>query len=390
MKSINQKLFILIFLAISIASGGISVSGEISAINSKSLSVNYSIPSNSIGKDITLWYRIDNDPKWTIGVNIRAGKPMQFNAPKDGVYTFCLSFSDRDNKPAPPTTAEIAKSFRCLVDCDTPLLQITSVSYESGKITTRWNAFDANFDEKPITLYLITRYATRFIGKFANTGAAVIPADDDDFPAKIKLSAEDRAGNIQADESSIISLAQPNPTTKPASSTTRPARVKGSLYKHISVDPVKREQAEKELHRGRLFLYKNEAGLARQHFARAVELNPMLTDAHINLAELEVNQKHYPQAEDHYLRVITLDPENVKAWQGLARTKARQFKHLEAKKCLERAVKLDDNNEQSWLALGDSLWLLGQRDEARSAWKKAETIHAVPDRSVVTSAADSN
>lgn len=108
------------------------------------------------------------------------------------------------------------------------------------------------------------------------------------------------------------------------------------LEKLLLCGPHKRIRAEVHNALGYLWLRKREMAIARDHLSQAIELEPELSVAYFNMAELARMEKNLPLAETQLKNAIDLDPQYADAWLELG------FVHLENKK-LDDAESCFDN-----------------------------------------------
>jgi tetratricopeptide (TPR) repeat protein len=270
----------------------------------------------------------------------------------------------------------LSSAFRCMVDFNQPVLQIEDVNYKNGLTLVHWHAFDNNFSDRPIEIYLQSGPKETFLGKFPNKGIAIVQIDPKDLPAKIKVIALDRAGNYGIDFSkSILTAAQSGLSTKPA--TTQPVKLKIKKKFPTSEPTVAspmNPEAMREYKIAAGYRRRGDLNLALIHLKRAVKLDPKMIDARNDLAGVFNSLERYNEAADSYLLVLALDPRNIKAWQGLATVRNNQSQYQQAVGHLEKVLELDEKNIQGWISLGDAYWNLGQWNDAKSAWFKARDL----------------
>ncbi len=384
----NNVVIVVLFIAL--IGFNYSVCGEdLPSFNSRVLKIKYQIPDEMKGKNdqVALWYRINNGV-WQRGGGYPAGVPIEFTAPEDGSYEFSIEPVSK------PTEGEANRrpafsSFRCLIDFSKPAVQITDVDYRSDSVLIRWRAFDKNFSDRPIEIYLLKGTESTFLGKFPNRGAAILPIDPENLPAKIKVVAIDRAGNYGIDMSKEIVPRKWSPRDlKPPVAATRPGKEKNKLkFEPLptsrpsqKLSPAEIADAEKEYKLGTTYRLRGELNLACEHLRKAVEIKPELINANLDLGDVFNSLCRYNDAIESYLQALTYDDRNIRGWFGLAMARGRLNQYQQTMFCLEKVVELDDKNIQGWLYLGDTYWTLGQRSEAKSAWQKVRDLVASENR----------
>ena len=119
--------------------------------------------------------------------------------------------------------------------------------------------------------------------------------------------------------------------------------------------------------------------MAIAQFDRAVELDPTLLEARLNLGEVYIQTKEYDKAIAHYNEILKLYSESVKdpdakanfsqASLGLARIAIETGKADQVVPALMQGVQLNPNNIQALQILIDQLYLRQQYHDAdRAVW----------------------
>ncbi len=369
------------------------------------LQIKYQISDSAKNhKTIVLWYRhIDknNPANWKLGGTFKISEPIKFLAEKEGIYEFKLTF----DKNAPPTDNE-KDTYSVLVDTAKPLLQIKDVKFSNEQAIVRWHAFDENFGERPIEIYqIIPNAQQKFLGKFPNTGIAVISLDNVKT-SKLKLIATDLAGNytiafskqiIQPKvkkNSDIMQLSNPDakthnisqssqgtnsinkndPIEQPEKQVNAPQKEKITQNGRQLVFPKPSKQALNQFKIAKNYLTRGQIDFAKPYLLKALKLSPDFLDAKVELANILMSQGKYSQAENYFLQVIQLDAHNIKSLEALAKLNMRQGKYSQAKLYLKTILKKDKENITAMLKLGDIYWLTGDRTQAESTWKHAKEI----------------
>ena len=87
-------------------------------------------------------------------------------------------------------------------------------------------------------------------------------------------------------------------------------------------------------------------------FKKAVEMNPKLAEARLNLAALSLNNRDYKTAEENFRAVLGMQPKNYEAVIGLGVALRGNKKIDEAEAQYNAAQKLDSSNPASYFNLG--------------------------------------
>ena len=103
---------------------------------------------------------------------------------------------------------------------------------------------------------------------------------------------------------------------------------------------------------GLVELKRKKISPAISQFRAAVENNPKLVEARMNLAALSLNNRDYKTAEDNFRAVLQLQPKNYEASIGLGVALRGNKKIDEAEAQYNAAQQLDGRNPESYFNLG--------------------------------------
>jgi len=103
---------------------------------------------------------------------------------------------------------------------------------------------------------------------------------------------------------------------------------------------------------------------ARTAYERAIELNPHLTDAHVNLGRLLHEDGAPAAAEEHYRRALAVDPEHETAVFNLGVALEDLGRLRDAREAYERALELDPDNADAHYNLAGILERRGDKPGA--------------------------
>jgi Flp pilus assembly protein TadD len=103
---------------------------------------------------------------------------------------------------------------------------------------------------------------------------------------------------------------------------------------------------------GLVELRRKRISTAIGQFRKAVEMNPKLAEARMNLAALSLNNRDYKTAEENFRAVLQLQPKNYEAVIGLGVALRGNKKIDEAETQYTAAQKLDGANPSSYFNLG--------------------------------------
>ncbi len=96
----------------------------------------------------------------------------------------------------------------------------------------------------------------------------------------------------------------------------------------------------------------------------ALDLDPLLAEAHYELSELLVQEKNFEEAEKALIRTIELSPSFAPAYASYA---TFYYMIKDSEKALikaRKAVELDPESSRNYLMLGNILWQLNRSEEA--------------------------
>jgi tetratricopeptide (TPR) repeat protein/serine/threonine protein kinase len=114
--------------------------------------------------------------------------------------------------------------------------------------------------------------------------------------------------------------------------------------------------AESNLFRGLfLYSYRRDCDGAIAAFRKAIQLDPSLVDAHVQLGNALRSQNKLDEAVAAWRKAIELDPSNLAAHSGLAAVFDSQEKVEEAIACYRKLIQL---NPRSWYSNHRLAWLL--------------------------------
>jgi len=129
----------------------------------------------------------------------------------------------------------------------------------------------------------------------------------------------------------------------------------------------------------RLLRSADPAGAA-DAFGRAVELQPKLGKAWLQLGIARSRAREWEAAIAAYRRLIELEPDNAKAPNNLANVYFRQGNHEEAARWYARALEIDPDYLLATFHYGWMLRSLNRADEARQWFERCVEIEPTGDR----------
>jgi putative PEP-CTERM system TPR-repeat lipoprotein len=104
--------------------------------------------------------------------------------------------------------------------------------------------------------------------------------------------------------------------------------------------------------KGTILLARGKLGDARKAFERALEVSPGYFPATMNLASLDMAQKHFLAAHARYEKILEKEPSNIQAMMGLAKLESLSGRQSDAVTWLEHAKSLQPKAFDPNFALG--------------------------------------
>jgi tetratricopeptide (TPR) repeat protein len=113
---------------------------------------------------------------------------------------------------------------------------------------------------------------------------------------------------------------------------------------------------------------------ASDAYRRALELDPYLVPAIINLANIHYSRGEIAEAQALYERAITLDPEVFEAHFNLGNIFHDLGRYRQAQDCYRDALKLNPTYADAHFYLAVTLEKNGQSQDARTHWKAYQQL----------------
>lgn len=115
-------------------------------------------------------------------------------------------------------------------------------------------------------------------------------------------------------------------------------------------------------------------GAASRAYRRALEVDPCLVPAIINLANLHYSQEHLPEAEALYERAIGIDPTVFEAHFNMGNVYHDLGRLEEARAAYEAALRLNPDYAEAHFYLAVTLEKLGRSQQARGHWRRYKEL----------------
>jgi len=157
----------------------------------------------------------------------------------------------------------------------------------------------------------------------------------------------------------------PKPTAKMSSSVTKTSAPPTGLSQ------MDRDKARKLFDLGKWHADRHEDGVAVERLNDALAIDPDLVSALQGLGAIHYWHKDYAKAIELFNAVLQRDERNTDALRGAKEVYVVQRQYSQAHDVLRRLVALNKKDAKSWLDLGDVLFMMDKRDEARENWQQA-------------------
>lgn len=149
---------------------------------------------------------------------------------------------------------------------------------------------------------------------------------------------------------------------------------RGSTMAQDTVGLLERHMAEDLYRQGLAHLAREQYGPAAERFRAAVEMDPFLTAAVVDLAGVSYMQRDYGKAAELYQAVLATDPENPRALRGSALVCASRRQYTQAREKLRQILSKNEKDAQILLDIGDVTLLMGDAPGALQYWSHAASV----------------
>lgn len=374
-----------------------------SNVRAREIELHYQLEGANSRSEIELWYTRDRGANWQRYAQIHPaaqGSPLRFVAPAEGLYGFILIVRDgvRVSRQAPAASEETHRWV--FVDYTPPLAQWLGVepvqvplpASESTARTDRrpvlqmrWTVYDTNLPARPVSLYYQSSVEQSWQvieTQIPNVGQYLWTLPEK-FAGQItlKLQVQDLGGHVverlfgpvsvdrwyaeSAAQRSSVASAEPI-ATQPADNSPR-------------VRPVASEhnpKAKEYYARGAFHWRRGEYALAAERFREALEVEPNMLEATIDLAGVYCYQQDFARAIQLYQSVIVRDDRNRHALLGAALAYSASKQYPQSREMLLKLLESNNKDAEAWLYLGDVLFQMGGLGEARRHWRTAMEVDA--------------
>ncbi len=331
---------------------------------------------------VQLWYTVDKGRTWrNYGTTPAAELPIRFTANVEGLYGFYLVATNAAGVSGPPPGRTTEPHEWVFVDYTPPIVQLHSLVLSDPLAVPRivnihWSVIDQALPARPISLAYrsLPDGAWRTIeSPIANTGSYDWRVDDSTTgEIAVRITARDLGGH------SVQVVSDPLGTDPPAAPQAvangkRSANLVSQSQPTSPRGRPARPRATELYRKGVLHSLRGEYRLAASRLRDALEADPELTEALVELGRVLYAQGDASSAMEAYKLALTQQPELRSALEGMAMVNVGQRRFPEAVQQLSRIVRMDPNDVEAWLHLGDIAIYQGDELLAREHYEKAAT-----------------
>ncbi len=371
-------------------------------IRSQTVDLDYRANGAGPATEVELWYTRDRALTWQrYGTDHDRQSPLEFTAPAEGLYGFFLILKQGERASAePPLPGQVPQRW-AFVDYTPPLVQWIGVEPNDDfanrrSLQLRWTAHDNHLANRPVSLdyqcsvdqqWQVIERDLPNNGRYDWTVPATATAQ-----IALRLTVRDRGGHVverllgPMPVSKWQSLPGTQPAvasvgTQPGGPTSRPALPVGflddkKLVTGAGVGSVEKRRAEALYKQGSWHLVRGQYALATERFREALEADPAMVVAMNDLAGIYYLQKDYGKAIELYDGALKVERRDPQALRGAALAYVAMRQYPKSRDMLRQLVSANRGDAEALLDLGDVMFMMGDRDEARQHWNRAATADA--------------
>jgi len=386
-----------------LALGSASLSAP-TAIRARDIELHYRLIGANATAQVELWYTRDRAVTWQFyGLDPDGQSPFLFTAPAEGLYGFTLIVRDQARVSAPQPRPHQQPQRWVFVDYTPPLVQWSTVEPGddfAGRRTVqlRWIAHDNHLTNRPIALAYQSSVDQQW--QVIESHLPDVGRYDWVVPAcaagqiTLKLTVHDQGGHaverrygpvpITAWETAVSTSVDSavdarnthsgGTTTAPANdlAAARPERPMGQWGGGVGLR--ERRQAEQLYKQGSWHLVRGQYDLAAVRLSEALEHDPGMLDAWNDLAGIHCLQEDYDKAIELYNKVLQIDGDYQPALRGSVLAYVAKRQYAKSRDILERLLAANHTDAEALLDLGDVLFMMGDRTNARQHWQRATAV----------------
>lgn len=153
--------------------------------------------------------------------------------------------------------------------------------------------------------------------------------------------------------------------------TSEPEEAAAAYAKAAALQP---NEAEPHSAAGQMFEVQKQYGEAEREYKAALALDPH-SDALTGLANISMQERHFPEAEKYLRELVKLHPEEASAHIQLGRVLAAQGKNDDAIAELQSGVKMASSDLTAQSDLAETYVAAGKNDQAEMVYRALSTAH---------------
>lgn len=389
------------FVAMVVAAGAgpaVSRAAEPLTLRTRTAELHYRLVGTSAGAEVELWYTRDRGVRWTkYGIDPDGQSPFRFEAPAEGLYGLTLVVRGSSHEAARPPQPHDPPQRWVFIDYTPPLLQWRSVlptkEGDQRIMQFSWTAHDDHLLSRPVTLSYqssVDQQWKTIAANVANAGRYDwnVPADTQGT-LTFKISVRDQGGHVVERMHGPVSLAamlavpvQPAADVEPTAKDVAPQRDDTDRTLTVAESGVSMQdqrRAEELYKRGSWHLVRGQYDLAAERIREALQLDPQMLDALTDLAGIHYLQNDYGQAIALYNDVLKVDGTHGPALRGSALAYVAKREYAKSRDSLKRLLEANGTDAKALLDLGDVLFMMGDRTNARARWDEASQVNGAGD-----------
>lgn len=372
-------------------------------VRSQTIDLEYRANGTGAPVEVELWYTRDRALTWQLyGTDHDQQSPLEFTAPAEGLYGFFMVVKEGGRVSSPPPAPGEPPQRWAFIDFTPPLVQWIGVEPNDDfanrrSVQLRWTSHDNHLASRPVSLdyqcsvdqqWQVIERELPNNGRYDWTVPATVTAQ-----VTLRLTVRDRGGHVVERLLGPMPVSKwlSAPTSRPAIAsagaqngepTSRPALPIGFLDEKgvpivgAGVGSIEKQRAEALYKQGSWHLVRGQYALAAERFREALEADSAMVPAMNDLAGIFYLQKDYNKAIELYDGALKVDRKDPQALRGAALAYVAVRQYPKSRDMLRQLLSANNRDAEALLDLGDVLFMMGDRDEARQNWGRATTVDA--------------
>lgn len=361
----------------------------VNAVSTQRFEIGFRLePGSDPVESIHLWYTTDDGLTWRkYGIGRSGASKVTFQATQQGLHGFHIvarsAAGPSGSDPGPNTTPH----YWAYVDYTPPVVRLRRPRFDGSDVGKRtvhieWSVLDRNLPSRPIVL----SYREIPEGEWRDIGGPLVDTgrfrwdvgEGVGSQVAIRITARDRGGHVVEATSEPLSIQHIQVVRPQPAALVPDAEARLAAFSGLPTDDSearRRSRATKFYRQGVVHSLSGEYKLAASRLGDALALEPELTGALVELANVLYAQGEMGEAVDAYGLALQQKPNLRSGLQGLARVHMHQRRYPQAVQTLSRMVQADGNDVDAWLNLGDVAKLQGDDLLALEHYNRAATLN---------------